>query len=111
MSFEEQTLVSSRIGAGLLASYQFTAQTRVFGEAAHEHEFQDATQRLSIALNSLPNNSFKLEGYTPQSNLDRISLGASHMLTADLTLQAAYNVRKSDGVIQQGANIGLSLNF
>ncbi len=111
LSFEEQTLVSSRIGAGLLASYQFTAQTRVFGEAAHEHEFQDATQRLSIALNSLPNNSFKLEGYTPQSNLDRISLGISHRLTADLMLQAAYNVRKSDDVAQQGANIGISLNF
>ena len=111
LNFEEQTLVSSRLGAGLLASYQFTAQTRVFGEAAHEHEFQDATQRLSIALNSLPSNSFKLEGYTPQSNLDRISLGVSHRLTADLMLQAAYNVRKSDGVAQQGANIGVSLNF
>ena len=111
LNYEVQTLVSNRLGAGLLASYHFTPQTRLFAEAAHEHEFQDATQRLSIALNSLPNNSFKLEGYTPQSNLDRISLGASHMLTADLTLQAAYNVRKSDGVIQQGANIGLSLNF
>ena len=111
LNYEEQTLVSSRLGAGLLASYQFTAQTRVFGEAVHEHESQDATQRLNIALNSLPSNSFRLDGYTPQSNLDRISLGASHRLTADLMLQAAYNVRKSDGVAQQGANIGVSLNF
>ena len=111
LNYEAQTLVSSRLGAGLLASYQFTPQTRMFGEAVHEHEFQDATQRLNIALNSLPTNSFKLEGYTPQSNLDRISLGVNHKLTADLMLQAAYNVRKGDGVAQQGANIGLSLNF
>ena len=111
LNYEEQTLVSNRLGAGVLASYQFTPQTRVFGEAVHEHEFQNATQRLSIALNSLPNNSFTLEGYTPQSNLDRISLGISHRLTADLMLQAAYNVRKGDGVVQQGANLGVSLNF
>ena len=111
LNYEEQTLVSNRLGAGVLASYQFTPQTRVFGEAVHEHEFQNATQRLSIALNSLPNNSFTLEGYTPQSNLDRVSLGISHRLTADLMLQAAYNVRKGDGVAQQGANLGVSLNF
>ena len=111
LNYEEQTLVSNRLGAGVLASYQFTPQTRLYGEVAHEHEFQDKTQRLSIALNSLPDNPFKLEGYTPQSNLDRLSLGVSHTLTADLVLQAAYNVRKSDGVTQQGANLGLSLNF
>ena len=95
----------------MLASYQATPQTLLFGEAAHEHEFQSDTQRLNTALNSLPNNRFKLEGYTPPSNLGRISLGASHRLTADLRLQATYNVRKSDGVTQQGANIGLSLNY
>ena len=111
LNYEEQTLVSKRLGAGLLASYQATPQTLLFGEAAHEHEFQSDTQRLNTALNSLPNNRFKLEGYTPPSNLGRISLGASHRLTADLRLQATYNVRKSDGVTQQGANIGLSLNY
>ena len=66
---------------------------------------------VNIALNSLPNNRFKLEGYTPPSNLARVSLGVSHRLTTDLMLQAAYNARKSDGVMQQGVNIGVSLNF
>ena len=111
LNYEEQTLVSKRLGAGLLASYQLTPQIRVFAEAAHEHEFQARTQRLDIALNSLPNNRFKLEGYTPPSSLDRISLGFTRTLTADLVLQATYHVRKSDGVTQQGANIGLSLNY
>ena len=111
LNYEEQTLVSNRLGAGLLASYQATPQTLLFGEAAHEHEFQSDTQRLNIALNSLPSNRFKLEGYTPPSNLARVSLGVSHNLTADLMLRAAYNARKSDGVMQQGVNIGVSLNF
>ncbi|WP_321838136.1 esterase EstP [Pseudomonas kulmbachensis] len=111
LNYEEQTLVSNRLGAGLLASYQATPQTLLFGEAAHEHEFQDQTQRLNIALNSLPNNRFKLEGYTPPSNLARLSLGVSHKLTSDLMLRAAYNARKSDGVMQQGVNVGVSLNF
>ena len=111
LNYEEQTLVSNRLGAGLLASYQATPQTLLFGEAAHEHEFQSETQRLNIALNSLPSNRFKLEGYTPPNSLARVSLGVSHNLTADLMLRAAYNARKSDGVMQQGVNIGVSLNF
>ena len=111
LNYEEQTLVSNRLGAGLLASYQATPQTLLFGEVAHEHEFQNDTQRLNIALNSLPNNRFKLEGYTPPSNVARLSLGVSHALTSDLMLRAAYNARKSDGVMQQGVNIGVSLDF
>lgn len=111
LNYEDQALSSKRMGVGLLGTYRITPYTQLFGEAAHEHEFMDDTQRLSIALNSLPDNRFKLEGYTPQSNLDRISLGVSHALTADLMLRAAYNVRKSDDFTQQGVNIGVSLNF
>ncbi|WP_300731941.1 esterase EstP [Pseudomonas sp.] len=111
LNYERQTLSSKRLGVGLQGTYRVTPQTRLFGEAAHEHEFMDETQRLSIALNSLPENRFKLEGYTPQSNLDRLSLGVSHALTADLTLQAAYTMRKSDDLTQQGVNVGVSLNF
>ncbi|WP_163014252.1 hypothetical protein, partial [Pseudomonas viridiflava] len=52
-----------------------------------------------------------LDGYTPQRNLNRATVGVSQKLTQDLTLRANYNWRKNDDVTQQGANLALSLNF
>ncbi|KAF1007568.1 MAG: Esterase EstP [Pseudomonas fluorescens] len=78
---------------------------------AHEHEFENDTQRVNIALNSVQGIDFKLDGYTPRTNSDRLSLGASHRLTKELVLSAAYNVRKDDGLTQQGVNVGVSLDF
>jgi len=111
LTFGDQTSISRRLGVGLQGKYQITAQTQVYGEYAHEHEFNDNTQNLNIALNSLPNNGFKLEGYTPQSNLNRLNLGISHKLTADLAIRAGYTVRKDDDITQQGVNVGVSLDF
>jgi len=83
----------------------------VFGEYAHEREYEDDTQKVNIALNSLPANDFTLEGYTPQSHLNRLSLGVSHKLTNDLALRGGYTLRKDDDLTQQGVSLGVSLDF
>lgn len=111
LTFDDQKRTSKRLGVGLQGKYHITRQTQVFGEVAHEREYEDDTQHLNIALNSLPDNDFTLEGYTPQSNLNRVSLGVSHKLTADLALRGGYNFRKDDDFTQQGVSVGVSLDF
>ena len=111
LSFDDQTRDSKRLGAGLQGKYQITSQTRVFGEYAYEREYEDDVQKVNIALNSLPANDFTLEGYTPQSHLQRVNLGVSHNLTKDLALRASYVIRKDDDFTQQGVNLGVALDF
>lgn len=111
LTFDDQKRTSRRLGLGLQGKYQITPQTQVFGEIAHEKEYEDDTQKLTMALNSLPDNRYTLEGYTPQSNLNRLNLGVSHKLTQDLALRASYNIRKDDDFTQQGINVGVSLDF
>ncbi|AKA22118.1 esterase EstP [Pseudomonas chlororaphis] len=111
LTFDDQKRTSRRLGLGLQGKYQITPQTQVFGEIAHEKEYEDDTQKLTMALNSLPDNRYTLEGYTPQSNLNRLNLGVSHKLTPDLALRASYNIRKDDDFTQQGINVGVSLDF
>lgn len=111
LTFDDQKRTSRRLGIGLQGKYQITPQTQVFGEVAHEREYEDDTQKLTMALNSLPDNRYTLEGYTPQTNLNRLNLGVSHKLTQDLALRASYNIRKGDDFTQQGINVGVSLDF
>ena len=111
LTFDDQQRDSKRLGVGLQGSYRITPQTQVFGEVAHEHEFENDTQKVKISLNSVPGIDFKLDGYTPRSNSDRLSLGVSHKLTQELALRAAYNVRKDDSLTQQGVSVGVSLDF
>ncbi|PNB73830.1 autotransporter domain-containing esterase [Pseudomonas sp. GW456-E7] len=111
LTFADQEVISRRLGAGLQGKYQITPQTQVFGEAAIEREYNDDTQDVGINLNSLPNNQFTLEGYTPQSHLQRVNLGVSHNLTRDLALRASYNIRRDDDFTQQGINVGVALDF
>ncbi|WDH20401.1 esterase EstP [Pseudomonas chlororaphis] len=111
LTFDDQKRTSRRLGIGLQGKYQVTRQTQVFGEIAHEKEYEDDTQKLTMALNSLPDNRYTLEGYTPQTNLNRLNLGVSHKLTQDLALRASYNIRKDDDFTQQGINVGVSLDF
>jgi outer membrane lipase/esterase len=111
LTFGDQKRTSKRLGVGLQGKYQITRQTQVFGEVAHEREYEDDTQHLNIALNSLPDNDFTLQGYAPQSNLNRVSLGVSHKLTTDLALRGGYNLRKDDDFTQQGVSVGVSLDF
>lgn len=111
LTFDDQTRDSKRLGIGLQGKYNLTRQTQVFGEYAHEREYEDDTQKVNMALNSLPANDFTLEGYTPQSHLNRLSLGVSHKLTNDLALRGGYTLRKDDDFTQQGVNVGVSLDF
>lgn len=111
LTFADQQRDSKRLGVGLQGSYRVTPQTQVSGEVAHEHEFENDTQKVNIALNSVQGIGFELDGYTPRSNSDRLSLGVSHKLTQELALRAAYNVRKDDSLTQQGVSVGVSLDF
>ena len=111
LTFDDQQRDSKRLGVGLQGSYRIAPQTQVFGEVAHEHEFENDTQKVNISLNSVQGIDFKLDGYTPRSNSDRLSLGVSHKLTQDLALRAAYNLRKDDNLTQQSINVGVSLDF
>jgi len=111
LTYDDQTRISRRLGVGLQGKYQITPQTQVFGEYAHEREYEDDTQKVNIALNTLPDNGFKLEGYTPQSHLNRVSLGVSHKLTPELALRGGYTFRKDDDYTQQGINVGVVLDF
>jgi outer membrane lipase/esterase len=111
LTFADQESISRRLGFGLQGKYQITPQTEVFGEVAHEREYNDDVQDVTISLNSLPNNQFTLEGYTPQTNLNRLNLGVSHNLTKELALRASYNIRKDDDFTQQGINLGVALDF
>ena len=111
LTFDDQQRDSRRLGVGLQGSYRITPQTQVFGEVAHEHEFENDTQKVNISLNSVQGIDFKLDGYTPRSNSERLSLGVSHKLTQELALRAAYNVRKDDSLTQQGVSVGVSLDF
>jgi len=110
LTFDDQSRNSRRLGVGIQGKYQITAQTQVFGEFAHEREYNDDAQDLTMNLNSLPNNRYTLEGYTPQTNLNRLNLGVSHNLTKEVALRASYNIRKDDDFTQQGVNVGVSLD-
>lgn len=111
LTFDDQSRDSKRLGLGIQGKYNFTAQTQVYGEYAHEREYEDDVQKVNIALNTLPANDFTLEGYTPASHLNRLSLGVSHKLTADLALRGGYTFRKDDDFKQQGLNVGVVLDF
>ncbi|PHN29723.1 esterase EstP [Pseudomonas sp. ICMP 561] len=111
LTFDDQTRKSRRLGAGLQGKFQVTPTTQLFAEVAHEREFETDQQEVTIALNSLPLNDFTLEGYTPQRDLNRATLGVSQKLTRDLTLRGGYNWRKNDDVTQQGMSVGVSLDF
>ena len=111
LTFDDQTRKSRRLGAGLQGKFQITPSTQLFAEVAHEREFETDQQEVTIALNSLPLNNFTLEGYTPQRDLNRATLGISQKLTQDLTLRGGYNWRENDDVTQQGVSVGVSLDF
>ncbi|WP_268798271.1 esterase EstP [Pseudomonas huanghezhanensis] len=111
LSFDDQVRRSKRLGAGLQGKFDVTPRTQVFGEVAHEREFDNDQQDVTIALNSVPGIDFNLKGYEPQRSLNRASLGVSQQLAKDLTLRAGYSWRKNDDVTQQGLNLALSLDF
>ncbi|KPW25427.1 Outer membrane autotransporter barrel [Pseudomonas cannabina pv. alisalensis] len=111
LTFSDQTRKSRRAGVGLQGKFQATPTTQVWGEVAREREFETDQQNVTMALNSVQSVDFTLEGYTPQRDLNRATLGVSQKLTQDLTLRGNYNWRKNDDVTQQGVNVALSLSF
>ena len=111
LTFDDQTRTSRRLGAGLQGKFQVTPATQLFAEVAHEREFETDQQDVTIALNTLPANDFTLQGYTPQRDLNRASLGISQKLSRDLTLRGGYNWRRNDDATQQGVNLAMSLDF
>ncbi|MDH4554660.1 autotransporter domain-containing protein [Pseudomonas sp. BN417] len=111
LDYDDQKRDSRRLGAGLQGKYAFGADTQVFAEYAHEREYEDDNQDLTLALNSLPGNRFTLEGFTPQDHLDRVSLGFSQQLAPDLSLRGGYSWRKGEDDTQQGVSLALSLDF
>lgn len=111
LSVDDQQRTSRRLGAGLLGKWQLAPATQVSGEFAHEREFETDARPVRLALNSLPSLDFALQGYAPQRNLNRASLGLSQQLTRDLNLRAGYTWRKNDALTQQGVNLGMSLDF
>lgn len=111
LSYDDQKRDSKRLGAGLQGLYAFGSATRVFAEYAFEREYEDDTQDLTLSLNSLPDNRFTLEGFTPQDHLNRVTLGFSQQLAPDLALRGGYNWRKGEDDTQQGVNLALSLDF
>jgi len=111
LDIDDQRRDSKRLGAGLKASRTLSSATTLFGEVAHEREFNDDAQQLTLALRSLPANSFTLQGYSPERDLNRASLGLHHQLAPGLAVSGAYNWRGSDGNVQQGVNLGLTLAF
>jgi len=111
LAFGDQTRTSRRLGLGLQGKYKITPNTHFFGEIAREREYNNDTQKVTMSLNSLPGHDFTLPGYTPDSNLNHLSLGIIHKLTKELSLQANYFSDQKDKSLQQGLNIGAALDL
>ncbi|WP_339458657.1 esterase EstP [Pseudomonas sp. EA_105y_Pfl2_R69] len=111
LTFADQTRTSKRLGFGFQGNWMLGASTQVFAEIAREKEYEDDAAKLNVALNSLPSLDFTLQGYQPDDRLDRLSLGFSQQLSADLALRGAYSLRKGEDDKQQGVNLALTWNW
>lgn len=111
LTFADQTRTSKRLGFGFQGNWMLGTSTQVFAEIAREKEYEDDAAKLNVALNSLPSLDFTLQGYQPDDRLDRLSLGFSQQLSADLALRGAYSLRKGEDDKQQGVNLALTWNW
>lgn len=111
LTFGDQERTSKRLGIGLQGRFALSPNTQLFAEVAHEREYEDDTQEVNIALNSLPTLDFTLQGYTPQDKMNRASIGFNQQLTTDLALRGGYSLRKGEDDTQQGVNLALAWNW
>ncbi|HLD68852.1 MAG TPA: autotransporter domain-containing protein [Pseudomonas sp.] len=111
LTFGDQERNSKRLGVGLQGRYALTPSTQLFAEVAHEREYEDDTQDVNIALNSLPTLDFTLQGYTPQEKMNRASIGFNQQLTTDLALRGGYSLRQGEDDTQQGVNLSLAWSW
>ncbi len=80
LTFSDQTRKSKRAGVGLQGKFQVTPSTQVWGEVAREREFETDQQDVTLSLNSVPSIDFTLDGYTPQRNLNRATVGVLSLI-------------------------------
>lgn len=111
LTFGDQERTSKRLGIGLQGRWAVTANTQLFAEIAREKEFEDDSNEVDMALNSLPSLDFTLQGYQPDDRLDRASLGVRQQLTSELALSGAYSLRRGEDDQQQGISLSLSLDW
>ncbi len=64
-----------------------------------------------MRLNSVPGLDYTLDGYQPDSDRTRLSLGVVQRLTPELTLRGGYSYAGAGDTHQQGVGLGLSLDF
>lgn len=111
LAYDEQKRYSRRLGVGLQGKFEVSPQTQLFGEIAVEREYADDTQNVGMNFTSLPDIGFSLQGYTPQSHLQRATVGVAQKLTPELTLRGGYSAHRSSDDLAQGVNLALSLDF
>ncbi|GLK88828.1 esterase [Pseudomonas turukhanskensis] len=111
LTVDSQKVSSKRLGVGIRGSLQPLPGTRLLAQVAHEHEFNTDTQTVTMNQNALPTLAYRLDGYRPAKQHNRLSLGVHQQLTEQLAMQAGYSLHKTDDLSQQGVNLGLSLSF
>ncbi|MGA6099174.1 autotransporter outer membrane beta-barrel domain-containing protein [Stutzerimonas marianensis] len=107
LTFDDQSLKSLRLSAGLFGEYALTGRTQLFGEVAREVEREDDDREdLRLSLNSVAGNSFELPGAVRTGDQTRFKLGLAHQLTDGISLRANYHYIGNDN---RNHGIGLSL--
>lgn len=107
LTFDDQTLESLRLTAGLFGEYALSERTRLFGDVARELERKDdERENVRLSLNSVSGNEFELPGAMRTGDQTRFTLGLAHQLTRDVSLRANYHYVGNDN---RNHGIGLSL--
>lgn len=111
LTFADQQRDSRRLGLGVQAHHRIAPRTLAFGEVLHEHEFDNDQRTVRMALNTVPDVAFRLQGHTPGSKSNRLNVGVRHQVTDQLALDTTYHLRKDQAVLQQGMNLALNLDL
>ena len=111
LEFDDQSSTSRRLGLGLQGRWQLAPATALFADLGREREFADGTRDVTMRLNSVPGLDYTLDGYQPDSDRTRLSLGVVQRLTPELTLRGGYSYAGAGDSHQQGVGLGLSLDF
>jgi outer membrane lipase/esterase len=111
LRFDDQTRTSKRLGVGLQGLFDLTRDTRLLGELALEHEYEDDVSDVRMSQNALPTLSYRLPGYQSNDDNWRASLGLRHTLAPGLAVQGSYSYWRADDSSLHGINVGLSLDL
>lgn len=111
LTIDQQTTTSKRLGVGIQGSVRPLPGTRVYAEIAHEHEFNNDPQTLTMNLNSVSELEYRLDGYRPAEQINRLNFGLDQAVTPQLAIQASYTLNQADDRNLQGVNLGVRLSF